>query len=188
MSDDPATGVVDRDCRVHGIDNLYIGGSSVFSTPGFQNPTYTIVQLALRLGDHLAETHRPPVPRPAGRRRRTATRRRDPVIIVDTAIARHVADGKPPIRVGMIGAGFMASGVVLQIDGVLPRLDPHRRHRQPHAVRRRSHAYEAAGQEDAGWSRQRPGARPRHRGRPRRRSPRTRCWWRRARTSTCCST
>ncbi|WP_297975814.1 GMC oxidoreductase [uncultured Amaricoccus sp.] len=54
MSDDPKTGVVDRNCRVHGLANLYIGGSSVFSTPGFQNPTYTIVQLALRLADHLA--------------------------------------------------------------------------------------------------------------------------------------
>ena len=62
MSDDPATGVVDRDCKVFGIDNLYIGGSSVFSTPGFQNPTYTIVQLALRLGDHLAATLRPGAP------------------------------------------------------------------------------------------------------------------------------
>jgi len=39
------------------------------------------------------------------------------VIIVDTAIARHVAAGKAPIRVGMIGAGFMASGVVLQTGG-----------------------------------------------------------------------
>jgi choline dehydrogenase-like flavoprotein len=56
MSDDPKTGVVDRDCRVHGLANLYVGGSSVFATPGFQNPTYTIVQLALRLGDHLADT------------------------------------------------------------------------------------------------------------------------------------
>lgn len=55
MSDDPATGVVDRDCRVHGIDNLYIGGSSVFATSGYVNPTYTIVQLALRLGDHLGQ-------------------------------------------------------------------------------------------------------------------------------------
>lgn len=55
MSDDPATGVVDRDCRVHGMANLYIGGSSVFATPGFVNPTYTVVQLALRLSDHLAE-------------------------------------------------------------------------------------------------------------------------------------
>jgi choline dehydrogenase-like flavoprotein len=36
------------------MDNLYLGGSSVFSTGGFANPTYTIVQLALRLADHLA--------------------------------------------------------------------------------------------------------------------------------------
>jgi len=54
MSDDPKTGVVDRDCRVHSVPNLYIGGSSVFATAGHANPTYTIVQLALRLGDHLA--------------------------------------------------------------------------------------------------------------------------------------
>ena len=66
MSDDPTQGVVDRDCRVHGIANLYIGGSSVFATPGFQNPTYTIVQLALRLGDHLAETMPAEAPPPAG--------------------------------------------------------------------------------------------------------------------------
>ena len=54
MSDDPKQGVVDRDCRVHGLGNLYLGGASVFATPGFQNPTYTIVQLALRLADHVA--------------------------------------------------------------------------------------------------------------------------------------
>jgi hypothetical protein len=53
MSADPRTGVVDRDCRVHGVSNFYVGGSSVFATPGFAKPTYTIVQLALRLGDHL---------------------------------------------------------------------------------------------------------------------------------------
>ena len=53
MSDDPRTGVVNRDCRVHSVENLYIGGSSVFATAGHANPTYTIVQLALRLGDHL---------------------------------------------------------------------------------------------------------------------------------------
>jgi len=53
MSDDPRQGVVDRDCRVHGIANLYIGGCRVFSSAGYVNPTYTIVQLALRLGDHL---------------------------------------------------------------------------------------------------------------------------------------
>jgi choline dehydrogenase-like flavoprotein len=54
MSDSPRTGVVDRDCRVHGMANLYLGGSSVFATGGHANPTFTIVQLALRLADHLA--------------------------------------------------------------------------------------------------------------------------------------
>jgi len=56
MSDAAATGVVDRNCKVFGMANLYIGGSSVFPTGGHANPTYTIVQLALRLGDHLAAT------------------------------------------------------------------------------------------------------------------------------------
>jgi choline dehydrogenase-like flavoprotein len=54
MSADPKQGVVDGDCRVHSLANLYIGGSSVFATSGHANPTYTIVQLALRLGDHLS--------------------------------------------------------------------------------------------------------------------------------------
>ena len=56
MADDPREGVVDRNCRVHGTENLYIGGSSVFGTPGAVPPTFTIVQLALRLGDHLDAT------------------------------------------------------------------------------------------------------------------------------------
>lgn len=54
MSDSPATGVVDKNCKVFGMNNLYVGGSSVFATSGHANPTYTIVKLALRLGDHLA--------------------------------------------------------------------------------------------------------------------------------------
>jgi len=53
MSSDPRTGVVDPDCRVHGIDNLYMTGSSVFTTGGYANPTLTIVALALRLAEHL---------------------------------------------------------------------------------------------------------------------------------------
>jgi choline dehydrogenase-like flavoprotein len=55
MSDDPRTGVVDRDCRVHGMANLFIAGSSVFPTGGSANPTLTIVALALRMADHLRE-------------------------------------------------------------------------------------------------------------------------------------
>jgi GMC oxidoreductase len=45
--------VVDADCRVHGVRNLYVAGSSVFPTYGCSNPTLTVVALALRLADHL---------------------------------------------------------------------------------------------------------------------------------------
>lgn len=54
MSDDPKQGVVDRNCRVHGIGNLYVAGSSTFATSGQAHPTLTIVALALRLAQHLA--------------------------------------------------------------------------------------------------------------------------------------
>jgi choline dehydrogenase-like flavoprotein len=53
MSADPKRGVVDRDCRVHGFDNLYVAGSAVYPTGGYVNPTLTVVALALRLADHL---------------------------------------------------------------------------------------------------------------------------------------
>jgi len=53
MSDDPSRGVVDRNCRMHGIDNLYVAGSSVFVTSGSANPTLNILALAYRLVDHL---------------------------------------------------------------------------------------------------------------------------------------
>ena len=53
MSDDPRTGVINSDCRVHGIRNLFIAGSSIFPTSGYANPTLTIVALALRLAEHL---------------------------------------------------------------------------------------------------------------------------------------
>ena len=53
MSDDPKYGVVDTNSKVHDCDNLYIAGSSVFSTGGACNPTMPIIQLSLRLADHL---------------------------------------------------------------------------------------------------------------------------------------
>ncbi len=58
MHDDPRQGVTDADCRVHGVRNLYIAGSSLFPTYGYANPTLTIVALALRLADHLEATLR----------------------------------------------------------------------------------------------------------------------------------
>ena len=53
MGDSPANSVVDANCRLHQVDNLYVAGSSVFATSGHSNPTYTIVALSLRLADHL---------------------------------------------------------------------------------------------------------------------------------------
>jgi choline dehydrogenase-like flavoprotein len=55
MQRDPRMGVVDENCRVHGVENLYVTGSSVFPTSGTFNPTLTIVALALRLADHIKE-------------------------------------------------------------------------------------------------------------------------------------
>ncbi len=53
MSADPASGVVDPSCRVHGVDNLYVAGASVFPTSSYINPTLTLVALALRLARQL---------------------------------------------------------------------------------------------------------------------------------------
>ncbi|NKB48297.1 MAG: FAD-dependent oxidoreductase [Alphaproteobacteria bacterium] len=54
MASTPDKGVVDENCGVFGLDNLFIAGSSVFPTCGHANPTLPIVQLTLRLGEHLA--------------------------------------------------------------------------------------------------------------------------------------
>ncbi|SDI79089.1 Choline dehydrogenase [Frankineae bacterium MT45] len=61
MHESPELGVVDRDCRVHGVQNLFIAGSSVFPTGGSNFPTMTIAALALRLADHLARLDAPVV-------------------------------------------------------------------------------------------------------------------------------
>ena len=53
MGTNPKESVVDSDCRVHGYSNLYIGGSSVFPTSGFSNPTLTAIALGLRLADRI---------------------------------------------------------------------------------------------------------------------------------------
>jgi choline dehydrogenase-like flavoprotein len=53
MSHNPRLGVVDANCRVHGVSNLFVAGSSVFPTAGSGTPTLLIVALALRLAEHL---------------------------------------------------------------------------------------------------------------------------------------
>ena len=55
MHRDPTVGVVDENCRVHRVANLYVAGCSIFPTGGTFNPTLTIVALALRLANHIEE-------------------------------------------------------------------------------------------------------------------------------------
>ena len=53
MNEDPRQGVVDANCKVHGVSNLFIASSSVFPTGGYANPTLTIAALAIRLADRI---------------------------------------------------------------------------------------------------------------------------------------
>ena len=53
MSATPREGVVDTNCKVFDVDNLYIAGSSVFPSSGCANPTLTLLALTIRLCDHL---------------------------------------------------------------------------------------------------------------------------------------
>jgi choline dehydrogenase-like flavoprotein len=56
MATDPTRGVVDPNCKVHGVENLYVSSSSVFPTSSYANPTLTIVAMALRLAEHLMQS------------------------------------------------------------------------------------------------------------------------------------
>jgi hypothetical protein len=58
MAASPKDGVVDVDCRVHGIGNLYVASSSVFPTSGQANPTLTVLALSVRLAMHLTSMRR----------------------------------------------------------------------------------------------------------------------------------
>ena len=55
MGEDKATSVVDPECRVHEVENLYIADGSVFPTGSGVNPTLTLQANALRIGQHIAK-------------------------------------------------------------------------------------------------------------------------------------
>ena len=58
MGTSPDTSVVDAQLKVHGIDNLYVSGPSVFPTYGYANPFCTIAALSIRLGEHLTRARK----------------------------------------------------------------------------------------------------------------------------------
>jgi choline dehydrogenase-like flavoprotein len=55
MGHDPASSVVDANCKAHDLDNLYVTDSSVFVSSAAVNPTLTIVANAMRVGAHILE-------------------------------------------------------------------------------------------------------------------------------------
>lgn len=59
MGTDPRTSVVDSQCRVHSVSNLFVAGSAVFPTSSQANPTLTLLALSLRLGQHLGRLLQP---------------------------------------------------------------------------------------------------------------------------------
>jgi choline dehydrogenase-like flavoprotein len=58
MGRDPRTSVVNSDCRTHDVPNLYVVDGSVFPSASEKNPTHTIMALAARAADHIAERMR----------------------------------------------------------------------------------------------------------------------------------
>jgi choline dehydrogenase-like flavoprotein len=55
FGEDPASSVLDLNCRAHEVDNLYVVDGSFFCSAGAVNPSLTIAANALRVGDHLLE-------------------------------------------------------------------------------------------------------------------------------------
>jgi choline dehydrogenase-like flavoprotein len=55
FGDDPCTSALDRNCRAHELDNLYVVDASFFPSSGAVNPALTIMANALRVGDHLMD-------------------------------------------------------------------------------------------------------------------------------------
>jgi choline dehydrogenase-like flavoprotein len=53
FGDDPASSVLDRSCRAHAVENLYVVDSSFFPSSAATNPALTIAAQALRVADHL---------------------------------------------------------------------------------------------------------------------------------------
>jgi choline dehydrogenase-like flavoprotein len=59
FGDDPATSALDRNCKAHELDNLYVVDASFFPSSGAVNPALTIMANALRVGEHLLERMNP---------------------------------------------------------------------------------------------------------------------------------
>lgn len=55
ISQDPKHGVVNSNCQLHGVENIYVLGASVFPVTNIVNPTFTVCALALRACERIAK-------------------------------------------------------------------------------------------------------------------------------------
>ena len=119
MSTDPRNGVVDRNCQVHGVDGLFVAGSSVFTTSGYMNPTLMLLALSLRLADHLqnvVRSDRPSVVVGAGGPSNGASAPIETTFDAATAATDVVVPGALRVlRVGIVGAGARVRGSHLPV-------------------------------------------------------------------------
>jgi choline dehydrogenase-like flavoprotein/predicted dehydrogenase len=121
LSLNPKDGVVDQNLQVHGIQGLFVAGSSVFPTSGAANPTLMIVAVALRLADRLKELYDKPVSRSVSP---SAPSTASPLTVFpmvrDRPNKSNIAHKSAPIKVGIIGSGQRISEVYLPILNSLP--------------------------------------------------------------------
>lgn len=100
-------GVVDENCQVHGIEGLFVSGSSVFPTSGAANPTLMIVAISLRLSDWLKST----VFSGSGQRERIEF----PPLSSRYKTNLQKAGGSTGLRVGFVGSGRRVGEIYLPI-------------------------------------------------------------------------
>ncbi|HJT00788.1 MAG TPA: GMC family oxidoreductase, partial [Terriglobales bacterium] len=58
MGNDPKTSVVDGNCKVHGVRNVFVSDGAVFVTQGCYEPTLTIMAISARVGEYIAQASR----------------------------------------------------------------------------------------------------------------------------------
>ena len=107
MSISPKEGVVNENCQVHGVEGLYVSGSSVFPTSGAANPTLMIVAISIRLADWLKTNSFAALA--------YAGKREYPALSSVYQGTRHGGHQSDTIKIGFVGTGQRIRDIYLPI-------------------------------------------------------------------------